>query len=69
LAGELYGARYWGRPGSGYNMPYDIEELNVEVENRIRALTAKGKGDQVRAIISAYDSYREVQTELEGLYK
>ena len=69
LAGELYGARYWGRPGSGYNMPYDIEELNVEVENRIRALTAKGKGDQVRAIISAYDSYKEVQTELEGLYK
>ena len=50
-------------------MPYDIEELNVEVENRIRALTAKGKGDQVRAIISAYDSYKEVQTELEGLYK
>jgi hypothetical protein len=69
LAGELYGARYWGRPESGYDMPYDIEELNVEVENRIRALTAKGKGDQVRAIISAYDSYKEVQTELEGLYK
>ena len=69
LAGELYGARYWGRPGSGYDMPYDIEELNVEVENRIRALTAKGKGDEVRAIISAYDSYKEVQTELEGLYK